>query len=49
MKKRLTECKRGRESFEDHFKSGRQKTSTTDEQVDIIYRMIFDDRRLSSR
>ena len=47
VKKWDTEYKRGRVSIEDDPRSGRPKTSTTDEQVDTIHRMVLDDRRLT--
>lgn len=39
------EFKRGRYSTEDEPRLGRPKTSTTDKQVDVIHRMVGDDRR----
>lgn len=45
VKKWAAEFKRGRVSTEDDPRSGRPKTSTTDEQVAAIHRMVLDDRR----
>ena len=45
VKKRTVEFKRGKDSTEDGSRSGRPKTSTTDKQVDAIYRMVLDERR----
>ena len=47
IKKWAAEFKRGRDSTEDDPRSGRPKTPTTDEQVDAIHRMVWDDRRLT--
>ena len=50
VKKWAAEFKQGRVSIrvvEDDPRSGRPKSSTTDEQVDAIHRMVLDDRRLA--
>ena len=47
IKKWAAEFKRGRDSTEDDPRSGRPKTSTTDEQVHATHRMVLDDRRLT--
>ena len=44
VKKWAAEFKRGNDSTEGDFWSGRPKTSITDEQVDVIDLMIWDDR-----
>ena len=45
MKKWVAGLKRCRDSTEDDPRSNRPKTSTTDEQVDVIHRMVLNDRR----
>lgn len=49
IKRWAADFKRGRESIEDDPRSGRPKTSTTDDQVEAIHRTVLDDRRLSIR
>ena len=46
-KKWASEFKRGRESFENEPRSGRSFTVTTQENIDYIYQMVMDDRRLT--
>lgn len=47
MRKCSAESNRNRGSTEDYALLGRPKTSTTDEQVDTINRMVWDGRRLT--
>ena len=46
-KKWTTEFKRGRNSTKDDPQSGHPKTSTSDEQIDVIHLMVLGDRHLT--
>ena len=46
-KKWAADFKRGRESLEDDPRSGRPFTSTTQVNIDRIYQMVMNDRRLT--
>ena len=47
VKKWTAEFKRGRESLEDHPRSGRPPTASTPEMVDKIHDLILADRRIN--
>lgn len=49
VKKWVAEFKRGRETIDDDPRSGRPKTSTTEENVGIVCDLILKDRRLTVR
>ncbi|XP_076069178.1 protein GVQW3-like [Oratosquilla oratoria] len=49
VKRWVAEFKRGRRSFAYEPRSGRPRTSTTDENIDLVLDMVMDDRRISTR
>ncbi|XP_076048821.1 protein GVQW3-like [Oratosquilla oratoria] len=49
LKRWVAEFKRGRKSVTDEPRSGRSRTSTTDENIDLVLDMVMDDRRISTQ
>jgi len=49
VKKWVAEFKRGRETLDDDPRSGRPRTSTTDEMVEKVHDMVMADRRITTR
>lgn len=47
--KTAVKFKRDRGSIEDDHRSGHSKTSTTDEQGDLIHRIVLGDRRMTGQ
>jgi len=47
VKKWVAKFKRSRQSIEDNLSSGRSSTATTQENIDLIHKIVLDDSRLT--